>query len=348
MNGILTTDFLGIGVVAWLTAAAFAMGGIVVALLARMIVELALRRRFSESHFIRRTVASFAAPAVIIAGFYIGMRSLPLGETQDAFMAGVFVVLFSTVGIRFIVLVVTELFRRAVEEDGRVSLPQIRPLQAIVVFAVWLIGIVFLLANLGFDVASIIAGLGIGGIAIAIAATALLGDLFSYFVIIFDKPFEIGDFLIFGDVLGSVERIGVKTTRLRSLGGEQIIVPNSDLTGSRVRNYKRMERRRVVFQIGVVYGTKPEHIREIPAIIQSIIERDELAVFDRAHFASYGDWSLDFEIVYNVASPDFNLYMDVQQRINLAIYDEFYLRGIEFAFPTRTVQLEGAVQTERA
>ena len=345
MDEILTTEFLGIGVTFWLTAATFSIGGIVVALLIRMIAELVLRRRPGEGHFIRRTVASFVVPAVIVAGFSIGVRSLPLTETQEAFMAGVFVVLFSIIGIRFVVLIVSELFRRAAEEDARVSLSQIRPLQAIVVFTVWVIGIVFLLANLGFDVGSIIAGLGIGGIAIAIAATALLGDLFSYFVIVFDKPFEIGDFLIFGDVLGSVERIGVKTTRLRSLGGEQIIVPNSDLTGSRVRNYKRMERRRVVFQIGVQYGTNPEHIREIPQIIQSVIERDELAVFDRAHFASYGDWSLDFEVVYNVASPDYNLYMDVQQRINLAIYDEFNSRGIEFAFPTQTIQLEGVGRT---
>ena len=346
MNGLHTTEFLGIGVSSWMTGAAFAVGGIVLALVVRTIAELVVRQRSGEAHFVRRTVRSFAVPAIIIAGLYVGVRSLPLAETQEAFMAGVFVVLFSIIGIRFVVLVATELFRRTAEENARINLSQIRPLQAIVVFTVWVIGIVFLLANLGFDVGSIIAGLGIGGIAIAIAATALLGDLFSYFVIVFDRPFEIGDFLIFGDVLGSVERIGVKTTRLRSLGGEQIIVPNSDLTGSRVRNYKRMERRRVVFHIGVVYGTDPELVREIPLIIRSVIERDELAVFDRAHFASYGEWSLDFEVVYNVASPDYTVYMDVQQRINLAIYDEFSSRSIEFAFPTQTIQLEGNVRTD--
>jgi small-conductance mechanosensitive channel len=159
-------------------------------------------------------------------------------------------------------------------------------------------------------------------------------------VIVFDRPFELGDFLIFGDILGSVERIGVKTTRLRSLGGELIVVSNSDLTNSRVRNYKKMERRRVVFKIGVVYGTSAEHVKEIPSILQTIVEREELAIFDRAHFASYGDWSLIFEVVYNVASPDYNLYMDVQQRINVAIYEAFAERGIEFAFPTQTVHLE--------
>ena len=174
---------------------------------------------------------------------------------------------------------------------------------------------------------------------VALAAQALLGDLFSYFVIIFDKPFELGDFLIFRDILGSVEKIGIKTTRLRSLGGEQIIVSNSDLTGSRVRNYKRMERRRVVFKIGVVYGTPLELVREIPGILRSVVETEELALFDRAHFATYGDWSLVFEVVYNLASPDYNLYMDTQERINLAVYEEFEKRGIEFAFPTQTVQM---------
>jgi len=177
----------------------------------------------------------------------------------------------------------------------------------------------------------------IGGIAVALAAQALLADLFAYFVILFDKPFELGDFLVFGDVLGSVERIGVKTTRLRSLGGEQIIIANADLTNSRVRNYKRMSTRRIEFTIDVVYGTDAEHMRAIPEIIRDVIEHEELAVFDRAHFAKYGEWSLVFCVVYNVASPDFNLYMDVQERINLGIYDRFNEEEIEFAFPTQTI-----------
>jgi len=170
----------------------------------------------------------------------------------------------------------------------------------------------------------------------------LLGDLFSYFVIVFDRPFEIGDFLIFGDILGSVEKIGIKTTRIRSLSGEQITVSNSDLTGSRVRNYKRMEQRRIVFGVGVVYDTPFEQLKKIPGIIREAVEAEELARFDRAHFARYGDWSLDFEVVYYVLSPDYNLYMDIQERINLAIFERFEAEGIGFAFPTRTVQLEAA------
>lgn len=365
MNGILETEILGIAVSVWLSALAAGLGGVIVALVVRWIAAAIVRRRsarqaYSEVTagevepggqadgrprggarflFALRMVQSFVFPALVLGGFYIAVTTLGLEGQVGALVSAVFVVLFSLVAIRFLITVVNELFRRATEEKERVDLARIRPLRAIAVFAVWIAGLLFLLDNLGFDITAVIAGLGIGGIAVALAAQALLGDLFSYFVILFDKPFELGDFLIFDDVLGSVERIGVKTTRLRSLGGELIVVSNSDLTNSRVRNYKQMQRRRVVFKVGVVYGTEPEAVRAIPAIIESIIGDEQLAAFDRAHFASYGDWSLVFEVVYYVASPDYNLYMDVQERINIAIYDAFAERGIEFAFPTQTLHL---------
>lgn len=355
---MLETEIAGIAVSVWLSALAAGVAGVLVALVVRWAAAAVVRRRSAREEeartatgdeggsrsgarflFALRMIRSFVFPALVLAGFYVGVTMLGLDGQAGAVISAVFVVLFSLVAIRFLVAVVNELFRRAAEEKERVDLARVRPLRAIAVFAVWIAGLLFLLDNLGFDITAVIAGLGIGGIAVALAAQALLGDLFSYFVILFDKPFELGDFLIFGDVLGSVERIGVKTTRLRSLGGEQIIVSNSDLTNSRVRNYKRMEQRRVVFKVGVVYGTEPEAVRAIPGIIESIVRAEELAVFDRAHFASYGDWSLVFEVVYYVASPDYTLYMDVQQRINLAIYDAFAERGIEFAFPTQTLHL---------
>ncbi len=198
-----------------------------------------------------------------------------------------------------------------------------------------LIGALFLLDNLGFDVAALVASLGIGGIAIALAAQGVLQDLFSYISILLDRPFEIGDFVILGDFMGSVEYIGIKTTRLRSLGGEQIVMANTDMTGSRIRNYKRMQRRRVVFGFGVVYETPCEKLQAIPNLVKQIIQADPNAQFDRAHFAAYGDFSLNFEVVYHVLSPDFNLYMDVQERINLALKQAFQEQGIEFAYPTQ-------------
>ncbi|MFW5686150.1 MAG: mechanosensitive ion channel family protein [Spirochaetota bacterium] len=361
MIELLDTELLGVVLSQWLTAIAVAAGGVLLAIVVRGTAASVVRRRVKREEeearasgdaerdetdesggrflFALRMIQKFIFPGLILGGFYIAVSILDMEGDAGTLIASVFVVLFSLVTIRFLVTVVNELFRRAAAENQRVELSRIRPLRAIAVFAIWIAGLLFLLDNLGFDITAVAAGLGIGGIAVALGAQALLGDLFAYFVIVFDKPFEIGDFLIFGDILGSVERVGVKTTRIRSLSGEQIIVSNADLTNSRVRNYKRMEHRRVVFKIGVVYGTPAEQVREIPGMIRSIVEREELAVFDRAHFATYGDWSLVFEVVYNVASSDYNIYMDIQERINLAIYDEFLERGIELAFPTQTVQL---------
>ena len=210
---------------------------------------------------------------------------------------------------------------------------------AVLKVIVWALAIVMFLDNLGFKISAIIAGLGIGGIAIALAAQAILGDLFSYFSILFDRPFEVGDFIILDDYLGTIEHIGIKTTRIRSLGGEQVILSNTDLTSSRVRNYKRMDSRRVVFKLGVTYQTSLEQLKVMPGLIEKIIKGVKGTTFDRAHFSSYGDFNLVFEVVYYVMSRDYNIYMDTQQEINFAIKKEFEARGIEFAYPTQTVYL---------
>ncbi|MFW6312840.1 MAG: mechanosensitive ion channel family protein [Spirochaetota bacterium] len=351
MEALLKTTFLGLPVSQWLTAAAVAAGGLILALLVRWIAAGVIRRREAPEGesagvlFALRMVQNFVFPVLVIGGLYLGVNVLAIEGEFGRFVSAAFVVIFTFAVIRFLVAIANELFGKAAVQTERFDLSRIRPLRSISIFLIWTAGLLFLLANLGFDITAVVAGLGIGGIAIALAAQAMLGDMFGYFVIILDKPFEIGDFLIFGDILGSVERIGVKTTRLRSLGGEQIIVSNSDLTNSRVRNYKRMEKRRIVFKVGVVYGTPFEKVKEIPSLLRAAVEREELAIFDRAHFASYGDWSLVFEVVYNVASPDYNLYMDIQERINLAIYESFTERDIEFAFPTQTVHLEQASAT---
>jgi len=211
---------------------------------------------------------------------------------------------------------------------------------AVLKVAVWTLAIVVFLDNLGFKISAIIAGLGIGGIAIALAAQAILGDLFSYFSILFDRPFEVGDFIILDQYLGTIEHVGIKTTRIRSLGGEQVILSNTDLTSSRVRNYKRMGKRRVVFKLGVTYQTSLEQLKVMPGIIEKIIKGVKDTTFDRAHFFSYGDFNLVFEVVYYVMSRDYNKYMDIQQEINFAIKKEFEARDIEFAYPTQTLYLD--------
>lgn len=201
--------------------------------------------------------------------------------------------------------------------------------------AVWTVALMALLNSFGVDVTALVAGLGIGGIAIALALQRVVGDLLASLSIVLDKPFVIGDFIAFDNFshLGEVEYIGIKTTRIRSLSGEQIVCANSDLLSTHIRNFKRMRERRVEFNIGIKYETTPDQLDRIPTLLREIIESQEHTRFDRAHFFAYGDFALQFAIVYFVLSPDYNQYMDTQQAINLAIYRRFQERNIEFAYP---------------
>jgi len=211
----------------------------------------------------------------------------------------------------------------------------------------WTIVLLLGLDNLGFNITTLVAGLGVGGIAVALALQNILGDLFASLSIVLDKPFVIGDFIIVDQYLGVVEHVGLKTTRIRSLSGEQIVFSNSDLLNSRIRNYKRMQERRILFSVGVTYQTPREKLQEIPSMIRKIVESMEVTRFDRAHFKEFGDSSLNFEVVYYMKSPDYNIYMDTQERINLALFERFAAEGIEFAYPTQTifVQHEGGERT---
>jgi small-conductance mechanosensitive channel len=218
--------------------------------------------------------------------------------------------------------------------------------------AVWAMVLLLTLDNLGVDITALVAGLGIGGIAVALALQNVLGDLLASLSIALDQPFVIGDFVIVGEHMGTVEYIGIKSTRVRSLTGEQIVMSNADLLSSRLRNYGRMHKRRVVFTLGVTYETPRPKLREIPLRLREIIEAQDGVRFDRAHFAKYGPYSLDFEVVYYVQSPDFGRYMDAQQAINFRIHEAFEALGVEFAYPTQTLWLAAhpgtPVQPERS
>lgn len=204
--------------------------------------------------------------------------------------------------------------------------------------ALWSVVALIALKNVwDFDVAALVTGLGVGGIAIALAVQNVLGDVFAALSIVLDKPFEIGDTIAVDTSTGTVEHIGLKTTRIRALSGEQIIFSNADLLKSRVRNLKRMAERRVVFTIGITYDTPPEKVEQVPAIIQAIIEANDHTRFDRAHFARFMDSSLEFEVVYYLTTNDYLTYMNTQQRVNLALLKRFNAEQIEFAFPTRTI-----------
>jgi MscS family membrane protein len=209
---------------------------------------------------------------------------------------------------------------------------------------VWTIALLLILNNLGFDVTALVAGLGIGGIAIALAAQNILSDLFASLAIVLDQPFVVGDFVILGDEMGTVERIGIKTTRIRSLSGEELIISNADLLASRIHNFKRMAERRVVFTIGVTYETPADKVERLPDMLRAIVEAQKLARFERAHFARFGDFALIYEVVYWMRTPDYNAYMDTQQRINITLYRQLAAEGVELALAAQAMQLQQPVR----
>ena len=319
------------------------VGFIAVKIFRRVIIKrlkkLAEKTETTLDDFFIKLIQKIALPLAYFGIVYLSVNTLELDPTVkkalDIILVATITMLAARLAIAFAIHGMHMYWvSRGRDEGLKRSLSGIERLAKVVV---WGIALTFFLDNLGFKISAVIAGLGIGGVAVALAAQAILGDLFSYFSILFDRPFEIGDFIIIGEYLGTIEHVGIKTTRVRSLGGEQLIFSNTDLTSSRVRNYKRMEKRRVVFKLGVTYQTPLEKLKEIPKIIEKSIESVKDTVFDRAHFLSYGDFSLVFEIVYYVIGSDYNKYMDIQQEINFAINEEFTKRSIDFAYPTQTV-----------
>lgn len=226
------------------------------------------------------------------------------------------------------------------KEQDASSITTIKFLKFISRFILWMIVLLLMLDNLGVNITGLVAGLGIGGIAVALAVQNILGDLLASLSIILDKPFVMGDFIEVDALSGTVEYIGLKTTRIRSLSGEQLIFSNNDLLKSRIRNYRRMSERRIVFGFGIDYQTPPETLQDISAIIREIIEKMENVRFDRVHFKEYGDSSLKYEVVYFVIDPDYKIYMDIQEKINLAIFRSFREKGIKFAHPVRAVLMK--------
>lgn len=290
--------------------------------------------------FIEKSINRFLIPALYLGAVYAAIEALTFAPHINKTIGIVYAVIVAWFIIRFTITALNYFLDKYLERlRGKDDSTKLRPLIALVNFVVWIIGLLFLLDNLGFQVSAIVTGLGITGIAVALAAQALLGDLFSYIVIFFDRPFEIGDFVRFEGNAGNIEKIGIKTTHVRSIDGELLIVSNSKLTSTLVHNFKRMERRRVLFKLGVTYQTKHEKLAEIPSIVKEIIQKQELVEFDRGHFLGFGDFSLNFEFVYFVLSSDFITHSKIQESINLEIHKEFERRGVDFAYPTQTLFL---------
>jgi len=284
---------------------------------------------------------SYGAIALIIA---LRTLSWPGWFEMTLYASFLLIIFYEVIGALTILvnqaisrLVVKDADGDGVLDPGTETAGQMLSLVARILF--WTLGLLFVLANLGIEITSLIAGLGIGGIAVGLALQSILGDLFSSFAIYFDKPFQVGDFIIVGDHMGTVERIGIKTTRLRALQGEEIVFANSELTSARVHNYKRMAERRVVFSFGVQYETPQELVERIPTLVTDIVHGIEGARLERAHFAAFGDSALTFEVVYHVLAGDYTVYMDIQQSVNLRLLETFAREGIEFAYPTQTLYL---------
>jgi small-conductance mechanosensitive channel len=322
------------------------VGGVLLANIIRFVVLSRLKRWAQQTRTdlddrLLRLIETPAIYLLYLGSFYISISNLSLHPIlQDSLR--VLCIILAT-------LLVVQLTGSLVEYGVRVywvanrkdatlenSLSALVPAIKVVV---WAIGLVFLLDNLGFDITAVVASLGIGGVAVALAAQGVLADLFSYFSILFDRPFEIGDFLIAGDTVGTVEHIGIKTTRIRSISGEELIAANTDLTNSRIQNFRHMQRRRIVFNLGVTYETGQNQMEAIPGLIEGAIADTPNVTFDRAHFLSFGDFSLNYEVVYFVETSDYAVYMDAQQRINLAIKAAFEERHIDFAYPTQLLYL---------
>lgn len=277
-------------------------------------------------------------PITYFGLFYIILKEIELNPTIITTVKTI-VIIATTIFIaqflidlsRTIIYFYGEKYRNSnsvIERNINALFPAIRVL-------IYGLGIISILSNLGFDIAAIIAGLGIGGVALALASQGILQDLFSYFAILFDRPFEISDLIAVGDFIGHVEHIGIKTTRIKTITGEQLILANTDLTSSRLRNFKRMEKRQVILKIGVIYETDNEKLSQIPKIIEEAIKEIDNITFDIAYFAGFGDFSLNFEIVYYVDNNDIRVYRVTRNEINLAIKNAFSAHQLVFAYPTQ-------------
>ena len=227
-----------------------------------------------------------------------------------------------------------------VKEKNKISKASIQLIGKMFNGILWIIGLLLILSNLGVDITSLIAGLGIGGIAIALALQNVLGDLFSSFALHFDKPFEIGDYIVVGSHSGIVQKIGIKTTRIMALQGEEIVISNQELTSTRIQNFKKMKERRICFSFGTIYGTSSEKLKQIPGIIREIVQNNRLTRFDRAHFVKFDNFALLFDVVYYISSSEYAIYRQIHQEILFRIKEEFEGRGIVMAYPTQTLYIQ--------
>lgn len=345
---VLEQVYLGNSVRSWLIAAvvfAVVLGALLLTrwLVVRKLAALADRTRTHLDEYVVALLRHTRYSFLVMLALAPALAVLVLPERISALVTPLLrLVVIIQVGLwigELVTLHLQNLTTRRTATDVA-SVTTIRTVGLLVRLVLWIVIFLLALKNFGVDVTALLTTLGIAGIAAALAVQNILGDLLASLSIVLDKPFVVGDFIAVDEFSGTVEEIGLKTTRVRSLSGERVIFSNADLLKSRIRNYRDMTRRRIVFTFGVEFGTSREVLQRIPEVVRATITAIEQTSFDRCHFLKFGDSSLDFETVYFVLVPDYNRYMDIQQRINLELYDRFAELGTGFAFPTRTVVLK--------
>ena len=339
--------WFGITLKRWLIAAA-TMGGVYIALalLQRFVVRrlgaLAQRTETRWDDFAieiaRRTRPYFLA---LIAA-YAATRVVPLpGRAERIVSAIAVVVLLIQAGVwgNGLITFGAEHYSRKRTPDDIGTRTTITAIGYAARFALWMLLVVTALQNFGINVTALVTGLGIGGIAIALAVQNILGDLFAALAIVLDQPFVVGDSVQVDNVEGTIEHVGLKTTRIRSIRGEQVVIANADLLKSRIRNYKRMQHRRAVFNLDLSFDTPPDKIARVPGIVRQIVEKQSNVRFDRSHWLTIEPTGLRVETVYNVLDADYMKYADVQQAINVEVLRALQKESIQLGYSTRTLTL---------
>lgn len=335
----------------YLLAAAIFVGLVFVLKIFQVIIlarlhKLALKTATDVDDMLIEVFKTIKPPFYFFVAAYFGIKILTMPELVSKAVTVLFLIVIVYEVIQAISRVLDFLIRKFLQrsqeegEDNQHAESMIRLMMVIVKVVLWVIGLLLVLSNLGVNVTSLVAGMGIGGLAIALALQNVLSDLFSAFSIYIDKPFKVGDHIQIGTDRGEVEKIGLKTTRIRTLQGEQLIVSNQELTSARIQNYRRMDQRRVSFRLGVTYDTPSAKLEAIPKIIEDIVGKVDLAEFDRCFFVEYADSALIFEVVMFVGSKEMKDYLESLQEVNLAIYKAFEKEKIEFAYPTQTIHLQ--------
>jgi len=347
MTEFLDKSFLGNPISSWLLAAGIALLTLLLLgslrfLIQKRLATLAKSTATIVDDLIVEVLESTRMAFLLVVALWAGSRALQLAPSvQRAVFIVTVIVLLYQVGQWATTALMKWLSIVREEKSGQgEALTWLSGIEWLGKILIWSIVALLGLENLGVDITGLAAGLGIGGIAVALAAQNVLGDLFAAFSIYIDQPFVIGDYLTVGSFNGTVESIGMKTTRLKSLTGEQLIFANSDLVDSRIQNYGRLVERRAAFTVGVTYDTPTAKVEKIPGMIEEVVESQDHARFDRSHFKEFGDSALILETVYYVLLPAYQYKMDIQQAINLELLRRFESEGIEFAFPTQTIHLE--------